>query len=373
MTSDVRTAADHRRLPRQKRPPRGRDQAIFVAYRTQGRTQAELAKDYRLSQSRVSAIIRRVEHWLADKRGGDVALAEPPLDHAQQLRLDRWLHRERSQAIYDRAIRAFDHGPSELTTCREGERDGKQFKDETRRQQGPNMQALRVAARTSADLGRLAEKSLPAQDEQNPAELRELVKRVLGELRHQACQAGRVARDPDPEALAGDFIKTFLGESNWGLWRAYLPRDEQTRAKNTQPPTVSEGPINSVPGPPCTPHDREAPASPPAGTLNFEPGTLNSPASNCSNPTTPDSPQADSPPGLPSEIPNLQSPIRNPQSAIQDSPDPFHETLRRRLERQKEIERFRDLQRRGLPCMIEWLPDEKPDPVYYRLDGYDYK
>src|SRR5947207_13800508 len=121
---------DHRKLPRQKRPPSARDQAILVAYRTQGRTQVSLARQHGISQRRVSEIVRRVERWRADL----IPSEENQLEHEQQVRLDRWLERERGQAIYDRGIRAFDHAPKELTTTRTGHRDGKKFEEKTVRQ-----------------------------------------------------------------------------------------------------------------------------------------------------------------------------------------------------------------------------------------------
>ena len=90
---------DHRTLPRKKRAPSARDQAILVAYRTQGRTQASLAKEYGLSQRRICEIIHRVERWLADL----IPSEANQLDDEQRQRLDRRLERERDQAIYDRA------------------------------------------------------------------------------------------------------------------------------------------------------------------------------------------------------------------------------------------------------------------------------
>src|SRR5688572_13516093 len=57
---------DHRSLPRKKHPPTDRDQAIYVAYRSQGLTQEKLASDFKVSQRRVSQIIQRVHRWVSD-------------------------------------------------------------------------------------------------------------------------------------------------------------------------------------------------------------------------------------------------------------------------------------------------------------------
>src|SRR6266436_1678313 len=68
--SDSITKPDHRTLPRRKRPLSTRDQAILLAYRTQGRTQAQHAADFRLSQSRISQILRRAERLSRNQTAG---------------------------------------------------------------------------------------------------------------------------------------------------------------------------------------------------------------------------------------------------------------------------------------------------------------
>src|SRR5687768_16939272 len=104
-----RPTPDHRTLPRKKRAPSQRDQAILVAYRVNGRTQADLAEQYDLSQSRISAIVRRVERWRAEL----VLVDEDELDNRQRRRLESWLERERLQGIYERSMRAYDTQPAE--------------------------------------------------------------------------------------------------------------------------------------------------------------------------------------------------------------------------------------------------------------------
>jgi len=68
---------NHRSLPRRKRLPCARDQDIFIAYRTQGRTQEQLAEDNKVSQRRIGQIIHRVEHWLANYAPPAVGWAVP--------------------------------------------------------------------------------------------------------------------------------------------------------------------------------------------------------------------------------------------------------------------------------------------------------
>src|SRR5262245_46844027 len=109
---------DHRKLPRKKRIPSPRDQAMYLARLTHGVTQEELAKEHRLSQSRVSQILRRVAKWWANLRPEP----EGELAPEERQRLERWLERERQQAIYDRGIRGFDSAAKQLTTTKSGER-----------------------------------------------------------------------------------------------------------------------------------------------------------------------------------------------------------------------------------------------------------
>ena len=153
---------DHRSLPRQKHAPSERDQAIFLAYRTQGRTQTELATDHRVSQRRISQIIHRVQRWLADS--APVGCVERSathlgsLDHDQLQRLERHLQRERAQAVFDRSLRAHDRGIQELKTTRHGKRGNTSFEETVTREVLPSPQFLRLAIQANRDLASLADK-----------------------------------------------------------------------------------------------------------------------------------------------------------------------------------------------------------------------
>jgi len=223
MPAPIRTSAedDHRRRPRAKRTPSSRDQAIFVAYRATGRSQAELAIDYRLSQRRISAIIERVARWAAE--GQRVHSLE-----AQHLA--RWLEREQAQAIYERALRAFDYGPRELKTVRKGDRDGKPFEEETCRELAPSAQLLRAAIAAKRDLTRLANQPpLPLSPEESETQRRASTLEYLTEKRDRAWKAGKVAFDPCNRALMKDLVRTVAGEPNDGVALAVLDRDAAHR------------------------------------------------------------------------------------------------------------------------------------------------
>src|SRR5262245_15975388 len=205
MSTTVRTSdpSNHRRRPRAKRPPSSRDQAIYVAYRSTGRTQAELAEDYHLSQRRISAIVQRVERWVV----------ESP---TARLQLDRRQERERSQAIYDRAIRAFDHAPKQLKTARKGQRDGKPFEEETYREQPPPAQLLRTALSASREISRLSDKPPPPGPEKHAQEKRENVEQWLVEMRQKALESGKVKSNFASHIFVRDIICAMLGEFHDG-------------------------------------------------------------------------------------------------------------------------------------------------------------
>src|SRR5262245_19709770 len=190
---------DHRSLPRQKRPPSARDQAIYLDRQTRGCSQQQLAADNRLSQSRISQILRRVEQWRANLR----PQAEGELDHAERQRLERWLERERQQAIYDRAIRAFDTAPRELKTTKEGQRGGTDYRETTIREQPPGTPLLRVAQRAADALGKIADKPPPPPvqcEEAERAERHRQMQLTLYTLRREAEAAGKVAKTQyDPQ------------------------------------------------------------------------------------------------------------------------------------------------------------------------------
>lgn len=76
--SDASQKIDHRKLPRRKRRLSVRDQAILLAFRTQGLTQPQLAADFHLSQSRISQILRRAEKFVGPTGAPNPAPALTP-------------------------------------------------------------------------------------------------------------------------------------------------------------------------------------------------------------------------------------------------------------------------------------------------------
>jgi len=135
---------DHRRRPRKKRPISPRDQAIYIAYRSQALTQAQLAKQFRLGQRRISTIIQRVE-------SSTTLNLEPGT-----LNLPVEVARACAQQLYATAIRSYERAPEAITTTQTGYRGQIPFEITTRQQLPPNLQLIKAAIRACDDLTRLA-------------------------------------------------------------------------------------------------------------------------------------------------------------------------------------------------------------------------
>jgi hypothetical protein len=372
--SHVTPKPDHRKLPRKKRTPSARDQAILVAYRTQGCTQASLAKEHHISQRRVSEIVRRVERWRANL----IPDQESELDHEQRVRLDRWLERERGQAIFDRAIRAFDNARPELKTTRAGHRDGKPFEETTVRQVEPSAQHLRLASQANRDLSRLADKPAPkearrSQEEEEQYRYR-IMKDELYKLRRQAELEGKVIQD--------DYKQEYFDVVNWVVdvlagkrpesYDDILPGTPIYEVSTLIAPQQVQSPKSNV----QSQEDSTADS-----TLDLGPGTLDSspdlgpetldPSFNCStdsNPLSVASSQPQSPPHVP---------IPNPKSQIPNAPAPPANDMREKIRRYEEwrrLKRSRGAQTSGRQHS-DFLPaDDRPPPrLEYRLDGCGWK
>jgi hypothetical protein len=373
------TKPDHRQLPRKKRPPSPRDQAIYLAYRTTGVSQAKLAADNRLSQRRISAIIHRVERWRADLNPA----ATGQLDPQQSQRLERWLEQQRLQAVYDRSIRGFDTQKPELKTTRKGNRDGKPYHDETTCEVPPNVQLLKVALRAATDLGKLNDKPAPAAPQPQDAEQR-------------FWQAHALIRELRQDAGMSD------DQSLWSKESTHLTQalhDLIHRGIGDSPPTptrsVSEG--RAAPADvgwvkaaaAADPRGSDAPSSAECrASADFEPETCNlkpetQNSSNCSNPA----PGAEAPaePTIAAATPTDEPTSRAPQptsnpcspSAKKQTPpvlEPEPSLAERRRRHDEKLNQLHEARRRGLPCLIEFDPEDGPLPsTFFHLSDFGHQ
>jgi len=361
MTTTVPAKPDHRSLPRKKRPPTARDQAIFLAYHVTARTQTELAEDYDLSQRRISEIIKRVERWRADL----IPAAEGELEPKQQQRVDRWLVHERLRCVYDRSIRAYDTQALELKTTRKGDRDGKPFHDETTRQQPPNVQLLKVALRAASDMGKLEDKpSLDAPDPTNPRQGFWAAHALICELRRDARLRGEIAANNRNEAA---YVMNRLNE---------LLGKESASPADTESEGVPENLVSGEPSAESQPDDISTSTDP----LGHGLPTMSN-RSNESNVA----PLADTPAALaePAVNPQPEPTSGNPPLASTPPPaakknreslEPEPSLLERRLRHEAKLAQLRYAREHGLPCLIEFDPADGPiPPTYYHIDDYGYQ
>src|SRR4029453_9683600 len=124
------------RMPRRRPAPSPRDQQIYIDYQVGGMRQIELARQHRLTQCRISQIIRRVERWRRrlspHDTGGDISFR-------QRQRLDRWLERELLTTVCREAMRQFHEG-QKIITHKTGTRGDKTIDETTERRQTANVQ-----------------------------------------------------------------------------------------------------------------------------------------------------------------------------------------------------------------------------------------
>jgi hypothetical protein len=349
-----------------RRTPSPRDQQIYLDYQLTGLRQIDLAEKHRLTQCRISQIIRHVEAWRASSNPRDIG----ELSANKQRRLDRWLERQRYNHILREAMRGFRE-EQKTVTHKTGKRGETTIDETTERRQPSNVQHLKVALSAARQLSQLEDKPHIPYDEPDARERRAIMVNELYEARKQAEAEGQVPKSHSPWAIILHLLHAALGEVRHPrspedeaalaqLAHALSPGEDATgtnaKALVAAQPNHGLGDADSG--------EDEAPANP-AGWDQLAPASAGPPteANSSTTPLTPNLPQPQTPPQLPIESP--KSKIPNPTT------DPYLENLRRRQEYQRKVELLRDAQRRGLPIMVAFEPDEKPPPISYQLDGYD--
>jgi len=154
--------------PRTRPAPSQRDQEIYREYQAAGKRQSDLAEKYKLTQCRISQIIRRIDQWLAagqpvqspmskvqGQEGPASTLDFGPgtLDSARET-LDRVLERERLNFVCRHAIREFS-SERVTVTHKKGTRGDKAIDETTERREPPSIQCLKVILQANAQFSRL--------------------------------------------------------------------------------------------------------------------------------------------------------------------------------------------------------------------------
>ena len=385
------TKTDHRSLPRQKRAPSERDQAIYAARHSLGWTQARLAKKYHVSQRRISTILKRVEQWLGNAR----PLEQGELDAGARLRLERRLEHERARAVYDKAMRAFDTGPKELKTTKKGKRGDVEYHEEVTREQPVNVQLLRTALLANADLRKVADKPAPPKQptpEQEEERRRRDALNWLYEQRFKAESDCRVPKSNDGsgagfgsmdtvelwlDALLGTQESVYFHEANefpreqFEPGRAlshlanYLPRALEEQSVFSRDPTWSRSDGNN------------AISNSAVGNALRGVPALRGAADSADGTPTGGTPGAGLLPAKSKKRPWQEELTREAVAAefalVEMEPQEKDRFVRKILTERK-VAKFKELRRRGLPFMMEFDPEDGPvPPTYYQLDGYEPK
>jgi hypothetical protein len=194
------------------RTPSARNQQIHAAVKIRGCRQADVAREHRITQSRVSRIVAQVEAW----RGAAPA-ASDVLKTAERRRHERWLARQRYEELYQRSLQELDSSNRTLTTERSGSRDGKEFKETTRREQARSVQWAKTAIRAAENLLRLAELEPlpppPTADDVAELQFAEVATWII-RMRLEAERAGEVPKSGNAHALVRKTLNDLLRQQD---------------------------------------------------------------------------------------------------------------------------------------------------------------
>ena len=178
-----------------------------------------------------------MKKWRANLRPQE----DGELSHAERQRAERWEQQQLHRGIYQRAIRRFDSTPAVLTTSKEGERDGKKYHEETKREILAPAALLRTAQRAVENLSKESDKPPPPSvrdPEEGSYEAYYQMMNNLLKLRREAEQAGRVPRSRSHQgdgfndiALVEFWVAALLGQEDANLpWNVHLKEGDSLQA-----------------------------------------------------------------------------------------------------------------------------------------------
>lgn len=352
--------------PRKKPAPSARDQELYVAYQTTGLTQTELAGQYGLTQCRVSQIVRRVEAWRATANPQPGAEAPGERTVRQQQRLDRWLERERSEAILRDALRHFNQ-PQQVKTTKTGPRG----EEVTVRELPANVQWLKVAQRANQQLFQREALEPVPPEEPDAKERRKIMFEELQKLRASAQAGGKVGPRSDPYSFVHLLLEVIQGDlPQYALDHGLL---ELARGLIAVAQRLGLEPV---------PTSRSEAGPPETGSIGAEATTSST------SPLADELPQRAAAAEVATEIAcetnsaPTNSPLLNPvrrtpepglvpaQKDVPVQKEPEDDALNRRLRHYEKLEQLKAARRRGLPCMFVFDPADGPlPPPHYSLDG----
>jgi hypothetical protein len=196
--------------PTPRRTPSSRNLEIYAQVKIRGCSQTQVAGEHKLTQSRVSRIIAQVEAW----RGASPD-AQDQLSVTQRCRHERWLAHERWEMIFQRSIEELAASHRTLTSERSGERDGKPFREVTKREQATSVQWMKTATKAAENLLKLAELEPlpnPPSYEQSAAQERYRIEQWLIKKRIEAEIDKKTATSSNVAELIDQLLAALLGE-----------------------------------------------------------------------------------------------------------------------------------------------------------------
>ena len=219
--NDVEAAAKKRWTPK------GVHERIFLAVEVGGRTQAEVATEFGVSQPTVSRIVRKFGAWRASAKPSETS----DLKGVERARLERWVEEKRHQEVYRQAMRLARQMEQPAVIERQGTRGDVAWSDQTKRDRlGGALQCLKTALRASESLGKLSERSRPPEvPEKEPGADRVKVFHYLLDKRREAEESGKVPKSGYTMETVDRWLRALIG-------------DEQKRA-NAQ--TCEPGGVNA--------------------------------------------------------------------------------------------------------------------------------
>jgi hypothetical protein len=196
---------------RTRQAPSARNRRIADEVQVCGRTQADVAAEYHLSQRRVSQICQQVERWYYATRPWERGDACGSVESET----DQELQRRQLTEVYRQAMRAHARSQQPLKTRRNRQSAGQvQWSEETEREQRDDTASLRVAMRVLEQRAKLRGRDEPSMgytDHQRVKYLAWIVD-ALSSFRRDAEREGLVQSGAEnSSALVERIVRELLG------------------------------------------------------------------------------------------------------------------------------------------------------------------
>jgi len=178
---------------RERKPPSARNRQIADAVWVNGRTQVEVAAEFRLSQRRVSQICQQVEAWQAQTQ----AWQRGQTCGSEEKEVENELQKRQLTEIYRRSMRAFTRSERPLVSRRSRKcGEDEQWSEEHEREQRLDTGSLRVALRALEQRSKLAPRHDPERRYTSDQHVQNLewIAHILSQYRRDAEQRGEVPR-----------------------------------------------------------------------------------------------------------------------------------------------------------------------------------